>query len=126
MFLLKKQREVRREKGRIKDRMDLKTEGAVKAKSAKCQLKWTMRGQLLAPGGLSPGHQASHHRDANVTMATDRPRYTDQGQTLVCFLQAHDSLEAHCCSSPLLLSIFTVSPSPSYIPITMPTIAQMI
>lgn len=82
---MRREKRERREKGRIKDRMDLKTEGAVKTNSTKCWLKWTMRGQLLAPGGLSSGHQASHHGDANVTMATDRPRYTDAGPNTSLF-----------------------------------------
>lgn len=72
--------------------MDFRTEGAVEANSTKCRLKWTVRGQLLDPGGFSSGHQASHHGDANVTMATDPPRYTDAGQTLLCSFLTHDSL----------------------------------
>lgn len=47
-----------------------RAEGDVKINSMKCWLKWTMRRQLLARGGFSSGHQASHHEDTDVTMVT--------------------------------------------------------
>ncbi len=71
--------------------MDLRAEGDVEANSTKCRLKWSVRGQLLAPGGFSSGHQASHHGDANVTMATDPPRDTDAAKTFLCIFLIHDS-----------------------------------
>lgn len=75
--------------------MDLRAEGDVEANSTKCRLKWTVRGQLLAPGGFSSGHQASHRGDTAVTMATataaDPPRHTDAAQTLLCSFLISDS-----------------------------------
>lgn len=69
--------------------MDWMAEGDVEASSAKCQLKWTVRGQLLAPGGFSSGHQASHQGDTDVAMVTaiagDQPRYTDASKTPLYF-----------------------------------------
>lgn len=74
----------RENKGRIKDRMGLRAEGDAEANSMKCLLKWTMRGQLLARGRFSSGHQASHHGDTNVSITTDPPRDADTAKTLLC------------------------------------------
>lgn len=75
--------------------MDFRADGDVEANSAKCRRKWTVRGQLLAPGGFSSGHQASHHGDAHVTMvtaiATDPPTDTDAAKTLPCSFLIRDS-----------------------------------
>lgn len=69
----------RRKGERLKIRMDRRAEKDVEANSKKRRLKWTVRGQLLALGGFSSGHQASHRGDVNATMTTGLHirRYTD-------------------------------------------------
>lgn len=90
-------------KERIKDRMNRRAERDVKANNKKCQFKWTVKSELLAPRGFSSGHQASHHGDANVTMVmttvTNQPRDTNAAKNSSVYLV--------CFRSPFLLSIFS-------------------